>query len=101
MSGASSQRTPIVAGNWKMNYGPAEARVFVEGIVGDLATNTSIECVLCPPTISLLVVENLIRGTGVKLGAQNMYFEEKGAYTGETSPLMLQGICQYVILGHS
>src|SRR5262249_1809469 len=99
MSGASSQRVPIVAGNWKMNYGPAEAQTFVKEIMTDLAAITSVELVLCPPTISLLAVENLIRGTGVKLGAQNMYFEEKGAYTGETSPLMLQGICEYVILG--
>jgi triosephosphate isomerase len=101
MSGASTRRVPIVAGNWKMNYGPAAAQTFVKEILTDLAAITSVERVLCPPAISLLVVENLIRTTGVKLGAQNMYFEERGAYTGEISPLMLQGICEYVILGHS
>jgi len=100
-SGTDVRRVPIVAGNWKMNYGPAEAQTFVKQILDDLAAISGVERVLCPPAISLLAVENLTRPTDVKLGAQNMYFEEKGAYTGEISPLMLKGICQYVILGHS
>jgi len=61
----------------------------------------NLEKVICPPYISLIPARDLIRGTSIKLGAQNMYFEEKGAYTGEISPLMLAGICDYVIIGHS
>lgn len=102
MSGrASPQRTPIVAGNWKMFYAPTEAREFAESILGGLAAIQGVERVLCPPTISLTAVHGVTSGTGVQLGAQNMYFEEKGAYTGETSPTMLHGLCDYVILGHS
>jgi triosephosphate isomerase len=94
-------RTPIVAGNWKMNYRPSEARDFVKGILPQLAAITSVERVLCPPAISLAIVHQMVSGSGVEVGAQNMYFEPKGAYTGETSPTMLQGIATYVILGHS
>ncbi|HEY7021574.1 MAG TPA: triose-phosphate isomerase [Ktedonobacterales bacterium] len=94
-------RTPIVAGNWKMNYGPSQAREFVRSIVGDLAAIGAVETVLCPPAISIPYVQTLLADMPIKLGAQNMYFEEQGAYTGEISPLMLQGLCEYVILGHS
>jgi triosephosphate isomerase len=94
-------RTPIVAGNWKMNYGPSQAREFVRSIVGDLAAIGAVETVLCPPTISIPYVQTLLADMPIELGAQNMYFEEQGAYTGEISPLMLQGLCEYVILGHS
>jgi triosephosphate isomerase len=94
-------RTPIIAGNWKMHYGPTEARDFVESILPRLAALSSVERVLCPPAISLAVVHEAVTGSGIEVGAQNMYFEPKGAYTGETSPLMLQGLASYVILGHS
>jgi triosephosphate isomerase len=94
-------RTPIVAGNWKMNYGPGAARDFVRDIVGDLVVIGAVERVICPPAISIPAVQTLIADMPIKLGAQNMYFEEQGAYTGEISPLMLQGLCEYVILGHS
>jgi len=94
-------RTPIVAGNWKMNYGPTEARAFVESILPQLAAVTSVERVLCPPAISIPVVHQVVGGIGIAVGAQNMYFEPRGAYTGEISPMMLQGLATYVILGHS
>jgi triosephosphate isomerase len=94
-------RTPIVAGNWKMNYGPSQAREFVRGLLGDLVAIGGVEKVLCPPAISIPAVHTLVADMPVTLGAQNMYFEEQGAYTGEISPLMLQGLCEYVILGHS
>ena len=94
-------RTPIVAGNWKMNYGPAQAREFVRGLVGDLTAIGGVEKVLCPPAISISAVHTLVADMPIELGAQNMYFEEQGAYTGEISPLMLQCLCEYVILGHS
>jgi triosephosphate isomerase len=92
---------PIVAGNWKMHYGPSEAREFAESILPDLEQIQSVERVLCPPTISIAAVHAVTSGSGVSLAAQNMYFEEKGAYTGEIAPGMLRGLCDYVILGHS
>ena len=96
-----SDRTPIVAGNWKMHLGPTEARDFAASMLSDLVTVRGVEIVLCPPAISLPAVHAVLSGTNIKLGAQNMYFEEKGAFTGEISPTMLQGLCDYVILGHS
>jgi triosephosphate isomerase len=92
---------PIVAGNWKMHYGPREAQDFAASILEGLATIAGVERVLCPPAISLAAVHSVVTGSEVRLGAQNMYFEDKGAYTGEISPLMLRGLCDYVILGHS
>jgi triosephosphate isomerase (TIM) len=97
----TTKRTAIVAGNWKMNFGPAEAAAFAGSIVADLSAITGAESVLCPPFVSLASVAPIIAGTPVSLGAQNMYFEEKGAFTGEIAPGMLVGLCAYVILGHS
>jgi len=94
-------RTPIIAGNWKMNYGPEQAQTFAAAIVADLQRIGSVERVLCPPFISLPAVAAAIQGSDIRLGAQNMYYEAQGAYTGEISPTMLQGLCSYVILGHS
>jgi triosephosphate isomerase len=84
-----------------MHYGPSEAQAFAGSILEGLVALPGVERVLCPPAISLAAVHAVISGSGVKLGAQNMYFEEQGAYTGEISPLMLRGLCDYVILGHS
>ncbi|HEY7350627.1 MAG TPA: triose-phosphate isomerase [Ktedonobacterales bacterium] len=94
-------RTPIIAGNWKMHYGPVEAEEFVAGILPGLHELHEVERVLCPPAVSLTSVAGAIAGSEVKLGAQNMFYEAQGAYTGEISPTMLQGLCAYVILGHS
>lgn len=94
-------RIPIIAGNWKMNTTVSEAVELVKAMQGKLAALNGVERVLCPPFVSLATVGQLIQGSPVKLGAQNMYYEEKGAYTGEVSPLMLAGLCEYVILGHS
>ncbi len=94
-------RIPIIAGNWKMNTTVDEAKTLVNEIKRELDGIPNLEKVICPPYISLIPVYDLIRGTSIKLGGQNMYFEEKGAYTGEISPLMLTGICEYVIIGHS
>ena len=102
MSGpGSSARKPIVAGNWKMNYGPAAARIFAQELVEPLARLRSVERVLCPPAISIDAVRLVVGGSGIVVGAQNMFYEPRGAYTGEISPVMLQGLCHYVILGHS
>jgi len=94
-------RTPIIAGNWKMNMTIAEAEELVKAMLDGLTAVKNVEKVLCPPFVDLDRVASLIQGTDIKLGAQNMYWEEKGAFTGEISPLMLKGLCQYVILGHS
>lgn len=101
MTSAAPPRLPIVAGNWKMNYGPSEAREFAESILAGLVAIPGVERVLCPPAISLPAVHVVTTSSDISLGAQNMYFEERGAYTGEISPLMLKGLCRYVILGHS
>ena len=92
---------PIVAGNWKMNTSIDEAIVLTSDMVAALDPISGVEKVLCPPFISLEAVSKIIRGSSIRLGAQNMYYQEKGAFTGEISSSMLEGICQYVILGHS
>ena len=94
-------RAPMIAGNWKMNTTLAEAAALVREMKEGLERIAGVEKVLCPPFLSLSLVNELLQGSSIKVGAQNMYFEEQGAYTGEISPLMLCGICQYVILGHS
>src|SRR5919202_890234 len=97
-------RTPIIAGNWKMNTTLASAAELTNALRGeltDLAASGRVEVVLCPPFISLARVSELVRGSGIRVGAQNMYFEAKGAFTGEISPTMLVGLAEYVILGHS
>lgn len=96
-------RKQIIAGNWKMHTDLAEATILVEGIKAALAEGEATrEVVVCPPFTGLSTVADLIEDTDVRLGAQNMYFEPKGAFTGEVSPLMLTDVgCHYVILGHS
>jgi triosephosphate isomerase len=94
-------RRPIIAGNWKMNKTIAEAVSLVRDMRPRLNEVPGVDKVLCPPFPALAAVKELLEPTTIKLGAQNMYWEEKGAYTGEISPLLLKGLCQYVILGHS
>jgi len=94
-------RRPILAGNWKMNMTIAEAIDFVRSIRLGLNEIKGVDRVLCPPFTALAAVKDLISATGIALGAQNMYWEEKGAFTGEIAPGMLVELCQYVILGHS
>ncbi len=94
-------RKPLIAGNWKMNTKLEEAESLVRDMLAELDSIGNVEKVLCPPFISLAAIKKLIKGTSIELGAQNMYFEGKGAYTGEISPLMLIDLCDFVILGHS
>jgi len=94
-------RKPLIAGNWKMNTTLEEAKNLVRAMLADLNRIDNVEKILCPPFISLAAIKELIKGTSIMLGAQNMYFEDKGAYTGEVSPLMLADLCDFVILGHS
>jgi triosephosphate isomerase len=96
-----SVRTPVVAGNWKMNTTIPEAVALVDGMLDELPFIAGVEKVLCPPFISLEAVRNRVQGTGVLVGAQDAYWEPKGAYTGEVSVTMLQGLVDYVIVGHS
>jgi triosephosphate isomerase len=95
------KRTPFIAGNWKMNKTIAEARALVFEMNTALRDIQGVEKVLCPPATAIMAVSALLEGTDIGLGAQNMYWEEKGAYTGELSPLMVREFCQYVIIGHS
>lgn len=94
-------RTPLIAGNWKMNKAIEEAVNLVREMRPGLNEVPGVDKVLCPPFTALAAVKELLEPTTIKLGAQNMHWEEKGAYTGEISPLMLKELCQYVILGHS
>jgi len=94
-------RKPLIAGNWKMNTNLSEAAGLVQAMLPELDRIGGVEKVLCPPFISLAAVGELIKGTSVELGAQNMFSEDKGAYTGEVSPIMLIDLCEFVILGHS
>ncbi len=94
-------RTPFVAGNWKMNKTPAEAVDFVSAIAPELNAIEGIDVAVCPPFVAIPAVAKALEGTKVGVGAQNMYYETSGAYTGEVSPAMLKGLCRYVILGHS
>lgn len=97
-------RIPIIAGNWKMNKTIAEARELVNAMRDDLArlaAEGKVEIVLCPPFISIPEVAALVKGTPIRVGAQNLFWETKGAFTGEVSPSMVSQVCEYVILGHS
>lgn len=94
-------RTPILAGNWKMHKTIAEACDFVNTVKRPLGEITGVEKAVCSSFVALVPLSEVLQGTGIKLGAQNMYWEEKGAYTGEVSPLMLKGICDLVVIGHS
>ncbi|MDL1896573.1 triose-phosphate isomerase [Anaerolineae bacterium CFX7] len=94
-------RTPIIAANWKMNTNLAAATALVNALKNDLAALTPVQVVLCPPFVYLPRVAELVQGTAIGVGAQNMYFETKGAFTGEIAPAMVADFAQYVILGHS
>jgi triosephosphate isomerase len=94
-------RKPLIAANWKMNTTLAEAVALVNQMLPELCAVSGTEILLCPPFISTMLVSGMIRNTAIRLGAQNAYYEDKGAFTGEVSPQMLAGLCQYVILGHS
>jgi len=101
MTGKKS-RKPIVAGNWKMNKNVAEAIDLAGDIKRDLADCKDVDVVLCPPFTAVKAVGDVITGTHIDLGAQNMHWEKSGAFTGEVSAEMLREIyCHYVILGHS
>ncbi len=94
-------RRPFVAGNWKMNQTAAEARVLMSELLPGLSAINGVEIVLCPAFTSILPVASLLEGTSIGVGAQDMYWEASGAFTGEVAPPMVAEFCKYVILGHS
>ncbi|NOS35183.1 MAG: triose-phosphate isomerase [Deltaproteobacteria bacterium] len=93
---------PFIAGNWKMNGTTEEAERLIKGLKEALGGVDSTEVAVAPPYISLQLVGKLLEGTPIKLAAQDLYWEESGAFTGEISPAMLKDVgCEYVIIGHS
>lgn len=94
-------RKKIIAGNWKMNMTPSEAFALVNELK-PLVVNDDVDVVFCVPAIDIIPAMEAAKGTNIQIGAENMYFEEKGAYTGEISPNMLNDAgVKYVIIGHS
>ncbi|MCY3869713.1 MAG: triose-phosphate isomerase [Gemmatimonadetes bacterium] len=95
-------RTPFVAGNWKLNKTPDEAEMLARCVVDAVSDVTGVDVAICPPFTALERVSSVVCCTDVGLGAQNMYWEAEGAFTGEVSaPMLLTCGCEYVILGHS
>ncbi len=94
-------RVPMMAGNWKMNKNIAEAKALAAAIRDAVNDVDSVDRVVCPPFVDLPAVAEVLAGSNIKVGAQNMHWAANGAYTGEVSPGMLAGLAQYVILGHS
>ncbi|NTV62386.1 MAG: triose-phosphate isomerase, partial [Oscillochloris sp.] len=95
-------RTPIIAGNWKMYKTVAEGRELVAGLLAGLGEVADREVVVCPPYTALSAIGDQVAGTAISLGAQEVFFEAQGAYTGAVAPQMLRDVgCTYVIVGHS
>ena len=94
-------RKPIIAGNWKMFKTPAESVAFVRELAPRLASYTGVERVVCPTFVALAAVAEALRTTDLKVGAQNVHWEAQGAFTSQIAPPMLQGLAEYVIIGHS
>ena len=94
-------RKPIIAGNWKMNMTPADAEALVSALI-PLVKDAKCDVVVCPPYVDLSVVSRLVKGTNIHLGAQNIHWAAKGAFTGEVSADMLKAFgVEYAIIGHS
>jgi triosephosphate isomerase len=95
-------RLPFIAGNWKMNKTTGEAVELVKQLKASLSGVAGVEVAVAPPFTALQAVQKELEGSSIRLAAQNLFWEEKGAYTGEISPLMLKELgCRYVIIGHS
>lgn len=95
-------RKPIIAGNWKMNMTPDEAKALIDGLKPLIKDNNTTEAVVCPPMLTVTAVKDYIAGSNIHLGVQNMHFEASGAYTGEVSAAMVKAAgAKYAIIGHS
>ena len=99
---STKKRRKVIAGNWKMNMTPTEAKELAKGVYEQVKGKKGCDVVVCVPFVDIPAVAQIVKGTIIKLGAQNVHFEEKGAYTGEISANMLKDCgVQYVIVGHS
>ena len=97
-----AQRKPLIAGNWKMFKTIPEAKALVEGLKNDLKGVTDREILVCPPFTAVNAVAETLKGSNISVGAQNLFWEKKGPFTGEISPDMIIDIgCKYVLVGHS
>ena len=94
-------RQPMVAGNWKMNKTVEEAVELVSSLEARVGGIQAVDMLVCPSYVALKAVSDSLRGSAIAVGAQNVHWEESGAYTGAISPLMLKGLCSHVIIGHS
>jgi triosephosphate isomerase len=94
-------RKPMVAGNWKMNKTVADAVILINEILPELKAQTAVDRVVCPPFTALYSVSALLKGSGIGCGAQDLFWEAKGAFTGEIAPDMVAELGEYVIIGHS
>lgn len=94
-------RTPIIAGNWKMYKTLPDSVAYVHELAPLLAPFTSVERVICPTFIALASVAEAVKGSDLKVGAQQVHWKTEGAFTSQISPVMLQGLAEYVIIGHS
>jgi triosephosphate isomerase (TIM) len=94
-------RKPMMAGNWKMNKTPSEAVALAQAIHSAVAGVTTVDCVVCPTFVALAPVYDVLNGSSIAVGAQNLHWAESGAYTGEISAPMLAGLVTHVIIGHS
>lgn len=95
-------RTPIIAGNWKMNQNPEQTVAFVEAVKGKLPASSKVESVIAAPAVDLPALLASSKGSELKTAAENAYFEDHGAFTGETSPMVLSEMgIDYVVIGHS
>ena len=94
-------RTPIIAGNWKMHKTVDESVAFVKELVPALIPYTGVDRVIAPSFVALSGVADALKGTGIKMSAQNAHWEDSGAFTSQVSPIMLQSFVEYVIIGHS
>ena len=95
-------RKPIIAGNWKMNKTAGETKELISALIPLVKDVTEVDIVVCPPFVNIESAKEALKGSNIKLGVQNMHYEESGAYTGEIAPGMLKALdVDYVIIGHS
>ena len=94
-------RTPFIAGNWKMNTDAAQCEALCRAVAERVGSIAGVDVTVCPPFPFLAQAKEALAGSAVRLGAQNVHWQEQGAYTGEVSPVMLQGLVDDVIIGHS
>ncbi len=98
----NAKRRTVIAGNWKMNFTPAEAKAFIEEIKPMVAGKNGCDIIFCAPYVDIAPAMEAAKGSNIKIGAENVHFAEKGAYTGEVSAKMLTSMgVEYVIIGHS